>query len=325
MSISKQTFGTTSHGQPVTCWRLSNDAGAAVEVLDLGAATRSVEIPDRSNVLRQVCMGFDTVREYEESTAYSGAIIGRHAGRIGKGAFTLNGKEFSLAVNDGPNHLHGGSIGFSHRLWSVEAEENRLTLSYTSPDGEEGYPGTLTLTATYQWSGARTLTLTLDAHSDMDTVASFTHHGYWSLSPQEPLGEQYYQVHAPNVVMADKHMLATGELLAVDGTPFDFRTPQRLGRVWSEKHPQLVPNCGLDHTFPVPGHGMRELGSLSSRDLKLTVSSTLPTLHIYTGAFTHAALEAQFIPDAVHHSNFPSTVLPAGQRWHHVIEYKFTT
>lgn len=306
MSISKREFGNLSDGRTVTCWRLVNTSGAAVEVLDYGAATRAVEIFGRS-----VCMSFDTVDKYEARTTYSGAIVGRHAGRIGKAEFTLNGKQYKLAVVDGPNHHHGGLEGFSHKLWNVEADGETLVCRYTSPDGEEGYPGTLTITVTYEWTADATLTVTLDAVSDKDTIASFTHHGYWNLSGEDTVGNHQYQVYAPAVVMGDEHTLPTGELAEVDGTEFDFRTPR------------LLSGPVLDHTFPVPGEGMRELGMLSSHNMKLTVSSTLPALHIYTGVGSHAALEAQFIPDAIHHPNFPSTILRSGDRWHHVIEYRF--
>lgn len=307
MSISKQEFGSLSDGRTVTCWRLTNAAGSSVEVLDYGAATRAVEVFGRS-----VGMKFDSVDHYEARTTYSGAIVGRHAGRIGKAEFTLNNQPYKLAVVDGPNHHHGGLEGFSHKLWDVQANGEALVCTYTSPDGEEGYPGTLTITVTYEWTTDTTLTVTLGAVCDKDTIASFTHHGYWNLSGEEAIGNHQYQVHAPVVVMGDAHTLPTGELADVSGTGFDFRSARTLSD-------QL-----LDHTFPVPGEGMRELGALSSDDLKLTVSSTLPALHIYTGVGSHAALEAQFIPDAIHHPNFPSTILRAGERWHHIIEYKFT-
>ena len=306
MSISKKEFGTLSDGRVVTCWQLTNAAGSVVEVLDYGAATRGVEVFGRS-----VGMKFDSIDKYEARTTYSGAIVGRHAGRIGKAEFTLNGEQYKLAVVDGPNHHHGGLEGFSHKLWNVKADGETLVCTYTSPDGEEGYPGTLTITVTYAWADDTTLSVTLDAVCDKDTIASFTHHGYWNLSGEDTIGNHQYQVHAPVVVMGDEHTLPTGELVEVDGTGFDFRS----ARLLSEQF--------LDHTFPVPGEGMRELGVLSTGDMKLTVSSTLPALHIYTGVGSHAALEAQFIPDAIHHSNFPSTVLRAGDLWHHVIEYRF--
>lgn len=308
MSVSKRDFGVTSDGRAVACWRLTNSSGAFVEVLDYGAATRAVEVLGHS-----VCMSFDSVDKYEARTTYSGAIVGRHAGRIGNAEFALNGKQYKLAMVDGPNHHHGGLEGFSHKLWDVEADGEKLMCRYTSPDGEEGYPGTLTITVTYEWTGDTTLQLTLDAVCDKDTIASFTHHGYWNLSGEDTIGNHQYLVHAPAVVMGDEHTLPTGELAKVGGTGFDFRSARTLDHQF------------LDHTFPVPGEGMRELGSLSSNDLKLTVSSTLPALHIYTGVGSHAALEAQFIPDAIHHPNFPSTILRAGERWHHTIEYRFTS
>lgn len=324
MSISNRLFGFTADGRAVTCWCLAHASGAAVEILDLGATTRSVRIPDGCGDLRSVCMGFDTVKEYEESDAYSGAIVGRHAGRIRGGSFELGEAEHQLSRNHGAHHHHGGFEGFSHKLWQVTVEGEKLIFSHTSPDGEEGYPGTLTVTATYEWTGERTLTLTLNAVCDRDTVASFTHHGYWNLSGEETIGNHSYQVHAPTFAAADEEVLPTGALVDVCGTAFDFRTSKLIGCPWNEKEPHLIEGCGYDHTFPVPDTGLRELGALSAAGLKLTVSSTLPALHIYTGKYTHAALEAQFIPDAVHHPNFPSTVLPAGQQWHHVIVYQFT-
>lgn len=323
MSVTNRPFGVTADGRAVTCWRLTHPSGAAVEVLDFGATTRSVEIPGGSGACRSVCMGFETIGEYERSDAYSGAIVGRHAGRIRGAAFELDGVEHRLSVNHGIHHHHGGFEGFSHKVWQVTADGDKLICSYTSPDGEEGYPGTLTLTATYEWTGKRTLTLTLHALCDRDTVASFTHHGYWNLSGEKTISGHVYQVYAPTFVEADEAVLPTGNFVDVGGTPFDFRAPRLIGYPWEEKAPHLIENCGYDHTFPVPGEGLRELGALAANGLKMTVSSTLPALHIYTGKLTHAALEAQFIPDAVHHPNFPSTVLKADQPWHHVIEYRF--
>ena len=324
MSITKRDFGTTAYGKAVTCWRMENSVGAAIEVLDFGATTRFVQIPDSAGKFRSVCRGFDTIEEYEACDFYPGAVVGRHAGRIAAGKFELNGVSYELACNDGPNHLHGGDQGFSHKVWECEENAEKLIFRYTSPDGEEGYPGTLTLTAVYEWTGDTTLQLTLDAVCDQDTIASFTHHGYWNLSGEDTVANHLFQVHAPTVAEADENILVTGGFMDVEGTPFDFRTPTALGSVWNSDHPRIVPNCGFDNTFPVPGEGMRELGSFAASDMKLTISSTLPTLHIYTGRFTHAALEPQFIPDAIHHPNFPSTVLRAGDRWHHVMEFKFT-
>lgn len=306
MSISKRSFGFTSDGREISCWRLTNCAGNAVEILNYGAATRAVEVFGRS-----VSMTFDSMDCYEARTTYSGAVVGRHAGRIGGAAFELNGTRYELAVVDGPNHHHGGLEGFSHKIWQVEPIDSKLVCFYTSPDGEEGYPGTLTITVIYEWTADNILTVTLDAVCDQDTVASFTHHGYWNLSGADTLSDHSYQVHAPTVVIGDENTLPTGELAPVDNTVYDFRSPRSLSHQF------------LDHTFPVPGEGMREMGTLSCQDMKLTVSSTLPSLHIYTGVGTHAALEAQFIPDAVHHDNFPSTVLRAGDHWHHIIEYSF--
>lgn len=323
MSISKRFFGIAATGETVTCWRIKHPSGAAVEVLNFGATTHSVKIPDKLGKLRNVCMGYGSISEYEKSDAFSGAIVGRHAGRIAGGEFELDGRQFRLATNNGPNHLHGGAVGFSHKIWSVVPKNEKLLLTYISPDCEEGYPGTLSITVAYEWSGPRTLKVTIDALCDRNTIASFTHHGYWNLSDEVTVSNHFLQINADTFTAVDKHVLATGELVNVKNTPFDFRSPRILGDVWDINHPLLIPEYGLDHTFPTPGQGMRELGSLASTDLKLTVSSTLPALHVYTGKRTHVALEAQFIPDAIHHPNFPSTVLKAGTHWTHAIEYKF--
>ena len=306
MGISKAVFGNLSDGREVTCWQLTNSFGSSVEVLDYGAATRSVKVFGKN-----VAMSFDSTEYYEARTTYSGSIVGRHAGRLGGTQIEINGEICRLAAVDGPNNHHGGLEGFSHKLWQVESIDGKLLCSYTSPHGEEGFPGTLNITVTYEWTADTTLSVTFDAVCDRDTVASFTHHGYWNLSGGTDLSHHLYQVHAPTVVEVDENTLPTGELPSVEGTAFDFRTPRPLDSMF------------LDHTFPVPGTGMRELGSLADGNLKITVSSTLPALHIYTGVGTHAALEAQFIPDAIHHPNFPSSLLGAEKRWHHVIEYHF--
>ena len=323
MSISKRPFGVTADGQPVTCWRLTQSGGAAVEVIDFGASTIAVEVPDHSGVCRSVCMGFHSVEAYEKSDAYSGAVVGRHAGRIRNGAFSMGEEAYQLSKNQSEHHLHGGFTGFSHRIWDVREDGDRLTCALYSCSGEEGYPGNLSVTVSYQWTGEKELTVTMDARSDADTLVSLTHHGYWNLSGERTVSEHTLQINAPIFVEADEAVLPTGELPAVEETPFDFRAGRVIGNAWEANGPGLFSGYGYDHTFPVPGEGLRELGTLSAAGMRMTVLSTLPTLHVYTGKRTHVALEAQFIPDAVHHAEFPSTVLRAGERWHHVIQYRF--
>lgn len=320
MPVTEYKFGTLSDGRPVTCRRLTSPGGAVAEVLDLGAALRLLSLPGSGNLT----MGFDTAAEYEVNPCYAGVIVGRHAGRIGGGRFTLNGTEYPLALNEPPNNHHGGAVGFSHRLWAGRTEGDAVVLTYTSPHGEEGFPGTLTLTVTYQWTEDTTLSVTMDACCDRDTVASFTHHGYWNLSGEDTVEGHTFCTPAETFVAGDANCLPTGELPSVPGTPFDFRAPAVLGKAMAGSHPQLIPGCGFDHTFPVPGEGLREMGRLAAGGVELTVSSTLPGLHLYTGKEGWAALEAQFIPDAVHNPHFPSTVLPAGQWWQHTVCYRFT-
>lgn len=323
MSVIMRPFGITKDGKPVNCWRLTHPSGAAVEVLNFGATTRMVEIPNNRGDLYNVCMGYDSIEEYETSDAYSGAIVGRHAGRIGAGEIRLAGQRYQLSINDGPNHLHGGNEGFSHKIWNVKGLDNQIVCSYISQDGEEGYPGEMTIKVSYEWTAPTTLTVDFSAVCSEDTVASFTHHGYWNLSGAQNIWGHYCQVNAATFAATDEYNLPIGQLWDVSGTPFDFRKPKRLDQVQGSSYAQAVPDCGLDHTFPVCGDGMREMGILSTEELEMTIFSTLPALHIYTGKQTHVALEAQFVPNAVNFTHFPSTVLPAGQKWEHRINYLF--
>lgn len=319
MSVTEYRFGTLPDGRTVRGWQLVSSGGTVAEVVELGAALRRLSLSGKENLT----MGFDTAAEYASNPAFAGVIVGRHAGRIGGGRFSLNGKEFRLPLNEGPNNHHGGVVGFSHRLWSGRTEGDSVVLEYTSPDGEEGFPGTVTVTALYRWTEADTLTLTMNAVCDRDTILSLTHHGYWNLSGDSSVADHTFQCTAEVFAAGNETCLPTGELVATADTPFDFRAPTALGQAWAGAHPQLIPGCGFDHTFLIPGNGLREMGRLSGGSVEMTVLSTLPGLHLYTGKLTHAALEAQFIPDAMHHPHFPSTILPAEQRWTHSIAYRF--
>lgn len=319
--ITARVFGRTAEGRIVTSFRVPGPDGLLAEILDWGAVLREVTVPGLPG---SACLGFASMREYEASGSYAGAVVGRHAGRIARGCFCLNGREYHLACNDGPNHLHGGPGGLARQIWSASPEGDVLLLRIESPDGQEGYPGELTVTARYSWRGHE-LILDLEATSSADTVLSLTQHGYWNLSGERSAAGHLFRTAADTFAVTDRNNLVTGELRPVQGTPFDFRVPVALGQVWEGAYPQLIPGCGFDHTFPVPGAGMRELGSLYApvSGFGMTICSDLPCLHLYTGLRSHAALEAQFIPDAVHHPEFPSVLLPAGRVWKHSIGWRF--
>lgn len=319
--ITANIFGQTADGRTVTSYRIPGPDGFSAEILDWGAVLRRVTVPGLTG---SACLGFDSMAEYEASGSYAGAIVGRHAGRIAKGHFCLNGREYRLACNDGPNHLHGGPGGLARQIWSAAPDGDTLLLGIVSPDGQEGYPGDLTVTARYGWKGHE-LALDLEATCSADTILSLTQHGYWNLSGEHSAANHLLCTAADAFAATDRNNLVTGELRPVQGTPFDFRVPTALGQVWDGMYPQLVPGCGFDHTFPVPGTGLRELGSLyaPASGLGMAVCSDLPCLHLYTGLRSHVALEAQFIPDAVHHPEFPSVLLPAGRTWRYSISWRF--
>ena len=180
MKITTRPFGATSQGQEVECIRLEHDSGITAEVLSYGAILRALWVPASQGPV-QVCKGYDTLEEYQAGSCYLGALVGRYAGRIAGGRFTLNGKEYQVSQNQGENSLHGGYEGFDRKVWQVKLLEDGVALSYTSPDGEEGYPGTLEVTAAYRFTRQGTLTLTMEALAREDTVVSLTHHGYWNL------------------------------------------------------------------------------------------------------------------------------------------------
>lgn len=343
MSVQMREFGRTADGRVVNCYRITNASGSYVEVLDYGCTLHSICVPDRDGVLTDVCLGYDTVAEYEANDGYLGAFIGRHANRIGKGKFTLNGKEYTLAVNNGPNHLHGGKNGFDKVVWATCVASDRLLFSHTSLDGDEGYPGNLLLSLIYSFDDNNNLTLIYDAVCDADTVVNFTNHCYFNLNGQGTgtVTDHLLQVNADFFTENDADCLPTGEILSVEGTPFDFRTPKAIGKDILQDEINLKNGSGYDHNFVLKGEGIRPVAELTSPKTGISVitSTTQPGIQIYTANFLTdrkgkgcttygfrdaVCLETQHFPDAVHHENFPSAVLKKGEDYHQVTRYTFT-
>lgn len=313
--ISAEYFGVTEKGERVMLFRLSGRS-AAVEIISFGCAIRSVRVPDREGRMTEICAGYDTLREYELGDAQMGAVVGRVSGRITGARFTLGGREYRLSPNAGENLLHGGAAGFSRRVWDWEINGDSLVLSRTSPDGEEGFPGTLRVSAAYTLTDDNELILDYRAVSDRDTYCSLTNHAYWHLGAR---AEGLRLSAASEVyVEAGPDLTPTGRLLPVSGTPFDFRSPALIGdRV-------------VDHSFPVNGEGLRRVCTLENpaNGVGLTVSSTLPSIHVYTAdglpdPRSCVALEAQYIPNGMHSDVFPSPLLRQGDAWKHRTVYKF--
>lgn len=343
MSIQVKEFGKTADGRQVSVYRMTNASGAYVDVLDYGCTLQSICVPDKDGNLVDVCLGYDTVAEYEAHDGYLGAFIGRHANRIKEGKFTLNGVDYTLAVNNGPNHLHGGLKGYDKVVWATSVASDRLIFTHTSPDGDEGYPGTLILSIVYSFDDNNTLTLTYDAVCDADTVVNFTNHCYFNLNGQGTgtATDLTLQIHGDEFTENDENCLPTGKILAVEGTPFDFREPKTIGRDIGADDVNLKNGKGYDHNFVLRGEGLREVCVLSSEKTGIvcTTRTTQPGIQIYTGNFLTerqgkggttyhfrdaVCLETQHFPDAIHHENFPSSVLKKGETYHQVTKYTFT-
>ncbi|MBO5213669.1 MAG: galactose mutarotase [Clostridia bacterium] len=343
MSVFGKEFGKTSDGRTVNLYRITNENGAYVEVLDYGCILHAICVPNKDGALTDVCLGYDTVAEYEANDGYLGAFVGRHANRIGEGKFTLNGVNYSLAVNNGPNHLHGGLKGFDRVVWGTCVASDRLIFSHTSPDGDEGYPGNLMMTVSYSFDDTNTLTLSYDAVCDQDTVVNFTNHCYFNLNGQGTgtVTDHLLQVNADEFTENDENCLPTGKILSVEGTPFDFRKAKPIGRDIHADDVNLKNGSGYDHNFILSGEGLRDVAVLTSEKtgIVMTTRTTQPGVQVYTANFltdrrgkndTHygirdgICLETQHYPDAVHHPHFPTVVLKPGEEYHQETQYVFT-
>jgi aldose 1-epimerase len=328
---------------------LTNRRGMEVRLIEYGGIVSSVKVPDRTGVLENVTLGYETPGEYERDAHYMGALIGRYANRIAKARFALDGVEYRLEANDGANHLHGGRHGFHTRLWRIETlrmgDAVGAELSYTSPDSEAGYPGTVPVRVRCTLSEDNTLGFDFRATTDRATVCSFTQHSYFNLSggrSGDILGHEL-TLFASRFTPVGADLIPTGELRDVRGTPFDFTTPTPIGRQIARDDEQLRHGGGFDHNFVLDGSGgpglrlaARLHDPLSGRTME--VHTTAPALQFYSGNGLgkgaggtghghrrHAglALEAQRFPDAPNQPGFPSAVLRPGEEYAARIEYRF--
>ena len=341
---SRRLFGHTKDGLAVEAITLDNGI-LSCDVITFGAALRSLHVPDRANTKRDIVLGYDTLEEYETRPAYLGAVIGRVANRIAGGRFTMKDQTYTLAVNNPPNHLHGGTVGFSHRVWSVaELTPERVTLSLTSPDGEEGYPGTLHVLVTYALEG-NSLTMRYQAAADRETPCNLTGHAYFNLGGHDsgPVAEQLLRICGETYTPSDATSIPTGEIAPVAGTPMDFRAATPIGARINDPFPQLLQANGYDHNYVVDGeaNSLRDAAQAYSpiSGITMEVKTTLPGVHLYTANFLdeglngkggavygprHAfCLETQFFPDAVNQPAFPSVILQPGLPYDHKTVFSF--
>jgi aldose 1-epimerase len=340
-TVVSSAFGRTADGAQVDLFTLTNVNGVEVRAMSYGAIIVSLRVPDRNGQLGDVVLGFDTFDEYvTKKPPYFGAIVGRYGNRIAKGQFTLDGKTYQLATNNGPNHLHGGVKGFDKLVWRGEPFERDgnvgVVYTVTSPDGDEGYPGTLNVRVTYTLSPANELIVDYEATTDKATPINLTQHSYFNLAGEgsgDILGHEL-TIDADRYTPVDVTLIPTGELAPVDGTPFDFRKPAAIGARIGADHQQIQYGKGYDHNWVLNGesglrHAARLVDPASRRTLD--VSTTEPGVQFYAGNFLDGTitgksghvyqrrnglcLETQHFPDSPNHANFPSAILRPGQRY----------
>ena len=342
----KQPFGTAD-GKEVTLYTLRSETGMEATIATYGGTIVSLKVPDRNGV-GDVVLGYDSLSSYVAASPYFGCLIGRYGNRIARGKFTLDGQEYSLATNNGVNHLHGGMKGFDKVVWTVDsaasAEGSTLVLTYVSRDGEEGYPGTLSIRVTYTLKGNE-LGIAYEATTDAPTIVNLTQHSYFSLAgPGEGdiLGHEL-MIAADRFTPIDSTLIPTGELRDVAGTPFDFRTPVRIGARIGETNEQLTFGLGYDHNWVLskePGYGLaaRVTEPVSGRVME--VYTTEPGLQFYSGNFLDGTnigkggkayryrygfcLETQHYPDSPNQKAFPTTVLRPGEKYATRTAYRFS-
>lgn len=345
------SYGKTAEGENVDTFTLQNRSGITVKLISRGATITHLHVPDRDGKLADIVLGFDDVAGYEsDRNQYFGCIVGRVAGRIAKSQFTLEGRTYRLLANNGRNHLHGGGPRSLEKvLWKGEPFKNErgqgVRFAYTSPDGEEGYPGRVQFTVTYLLTDDNRLEMDYEASTDKATPVNLSQHTYFNLAGHgaETVLDHVLMLNAEKYNPVDEELIPTGELAAVEGTPLDFRQPKAIG----ERIEQLVdtPTKGYDVNFVLRKEKPAELSLAavlkhpgSGRVLK--VFTTQPGVQLYTGNFlfgqrgkggrTYAqrsavCLETQHFPDSVNHPNFPSTILRPGQEYHERCIYAFGT
>lgn len=342
-----ESFKAPSPKGEITLYRLTNAGGASVTLSSLGAGIVAVEVPDRDGKLDDVVLGYADPADYIADGPCAGKVPGRFANRIARGRFELNGKSYDLAINNGPNHLHGGPEGFQNRIWDSAVEGDKVIFSRVSPDGEEGYPAEVEVKAVYSWSDDCRLTLELEAKASDDTIVNLTNHAYWNLDGHNSgsVLDHVMTLAASRYLPTDDTLIPTGEMAAVEGTPMDFRLPRRLGADIKADFPALNYGKGYDNCWVVdewtPGE-LREVATLESAKSGrvLRVSTTQPAAQVYTGNwlagspankagrsyedYDGVAIECQHMPDSPNHPSFPTTTLRGGETMKETIIFAFS-
>ena len=346
MDIEEELWGTTSCGKSIYRYTLTNSNGASVQLSSVGAGIVSIRVPDREGNLADVVLGYPDPMSYFADGPCAGKVPGRYANRIALGKFTLDGKEYTLPVNNGPNHLHGGPQGFQNKVWESRIDGDAVEFLYDAEDGEMGYPGALKAVARYEWSEENDLRLTLTARCDAPTIVNLTNHAYFNLNGEGngDILSHILQLNASEYLPTDDTLIPQGESVPVAGTPMDFVTPKAIGRDIKEDFPALKYGKGYDNCWVIDG---AEPGQIQTAALlyspesgrTLEVLTTQRGVQVYTGNwlagcpvgkcgrsyndYEGVAIECQNFPDAPNKPDYPSPVLRPGETYEQAIIFAF--
>ena len=350
MKLTKELWGTSPCGKEIVLYTIENSKGAYVQLSNIGAGIVSIVVPDKRGNLADVVLGYADPMSYFGDGAASGKTVGRVAGRIARGYMVIDGEEYRLEVNNGPNHLHGGSKGFANRYWEGRVETNRVVFSYVSEDMEQGYPGELVVETIYDFDDEDNLEITFVAKSNKNTVLNLTNHLYWNLHGEgsdKTILDHELRLNCSQVLEMDTVQIPTGKLLDVKGTALDFTTWRKFGDDINDEFNNIRTYKGYDHCFAVDGwqkNILKEIGELrcEATGRKLTILSSQPAAVLYTGNwlaggcpitksnkryqdYAGVAIECQGYSDAVNHPEFPSIELKADELYCQKIVFKFGT
>ena len=344
-NVKTDRFGTLPDGREVTRYRLENANGVSIAIINYGGILTEVNVPDRTGKAANLTLGFDSIDGYLGPDPYFGALVGRYGNRIAKARFMLDGKTYKLAANNGPNHLHGGKVGFNDRLWQASEVARRddsasVILTYVSPSGEEGYPGELTVEVQYTLNDKNELRIDYVATTTEPTPVNLTNHAYWNLSGEGSgtILDHVVTLNCDKYLPVDDTLIPTGELAPVTGTPMDFTTPHKIG----ERSASVGGDpTGYDHCYVINGNPGQLRPVAKVVDEKsgrvMEVSTTEPGIQFYTGNFLdggeanggypqHGAfcLEAQVFPDSPNQPSFPDSILRPGETYRQTTVHKFS-
>ncbi|HAP36552.1 MAG TPA: galactose-1-epimerase [Bacteroidetes bacterium] len=349
--IEKHLFGKLTNGSEVYSYTLKSSSGLNAAILDYGGTVVSLNVADRNGIFADIVLGYEDVQEYVKGSSYFGAIIGRYGNRIGKGKFSIDGKTYQLSINNGVNHLHGGPGGFNKVIWKAEpiesATDPALKLTYVSKDGEEGYPGAVTLTVIYTLTKNNELRIDYHGTTDKTTILNLTHHSYFNLTgdPAKTILDHELMIAADEITPVDDGLIPTGRFDNVEGTPFDFRKPTKIGKHINDANQQIKFGKGFDHNLVLKNYDkkIRSMATLydSTSGRFMEMFTDQPGVQFYSGNFldgtakgkngvayqfrTGLCLEAQCFPDSPNKPNFPSAVVRPGESYTQTTIYKFST